>query len=429
MMAAKISTIVPSYNHEAFITEALVSVLNQTVPVDEVIVVDDASTDRSLDYIRSNPDVRIRLIALEKNQGGAEALNIGITEARNEFIAICNSDDVWEPEKIERQLALLEPNPDIAAVFCDVDWIGRHGESIGDTLPFDNVFRERNRTRHEWLRRLFAQGNCLCHPSILIRKAVYDRVGRYDNRLRQLPDYHMWLRVLQHFDIHVLPDKLVRFRIHTNTSASSPATLLRDHNEFLDIATEFFQSLNRENFWRSFGSKIAPFDPRFDLTVEKILYLWSSGVLQPPRPPVMASWLASSLAMDLLKTDAGQKIWASYGLTMRDFHTLRGIESPWHPSRQLDTFSAEEKAVLRMVGGGDRLESFVDFVAPLTSVAEREPVPEQEQLPELSEISAQPNVTNSKLTQRRWKFWRKLDALRRHPFKYHKRKSFLKAHT
>jgi glycosyltransferase involved in cell wall biosynthesis len=421
---ARISTIVPSYNHEAFITEALASVLNQTVPVDEVIVVDDASTDRSLDCIRSNPDARIRLIALEKNQGGAEALNIGIAEASNEFIAICNSDDVWEPEKIERQLALLEANPDIAAVFCDVDWIGWHGESISGTLPFDNLFRERNRTRHEWLRRLLEQGNCLCHPTILIRKTVYDRVGRYDNRLRQLPDYHMWLRVLQHFDIHILPEKLVRFRIHANTSAPSPAAVARDTNEFVDIATEFFQSIERENFWRSFGSEMAPFDPRFDLTMEKILYLWSFA---GSRPPVLTSWLANGLAMALLRTEVGLKNLASYGLTMRDFHTLRGIESPWHPSRQLDSFSAEEKAVLRMVGGGDRLESFVDFVAPPKS--EPVSVPEKEQVPELSEISAHQNVTNSKLTHRRPKFWLKLVALTRHPFKSHKRKLFLKAHT
>ena len=80
-----------------------------------------------------------------------------------------------------------------------------------------------------------------------------------------------------------------------------------------------------------------PFDPRFDLTFEKILYLWSFNWA---RPLALASQLANGLAMELLSTDEGKKVWASYGFTMGDFHALRGIESCWFPLRQPDSFSA-----------------------------------------------------------------------------------------
>jgi len=114
---ASISVIIPSYNHSAFISEAIESVLSQSVQVAEIIIVDDCSVDNTLDVIRQFKDKRIHLIKNARNQGGAETLNIGIRCASSEWIAICNSDDVWEKEKLKIQLDNADQFPDTVAFF------------------------------------------------------------------------------------------------------------------------------------------------------------------------------------------------------------------------------------------------------------------------------------------------------------------------
>jgi glycosyltransferase involved in cell wall biosynthesis len=233
-----ICAIVPSYNHADYVVDAVASVLNQTAPVREVIVVDDASTDESLLRLRQFDDPRLRIIALDKNAGGSEALNIGIRASASPLIAICNSDDLWEPTKLERQIPWLKADPNIGAVFTGVSWIGEYGEELKDRGEAGEVFRVKNRSRHAWIKALVENGNCLCHPTVLIRRSVYDKVGLYDNRLRQLPDQKMWLALLMQTELHVLDEKLVRFRIHDNTSAPSPSVSTRDRNECCDIFLE-----------------------------------------------------------------------------------------------------------------------------------------------------------------------------------------------
>ncbi|WP_170937367.1 MULTISPECIES: glycosyltransferase [Rhodomicrobium] len=348
----EISVIVPSYNHAPYVLDAVASVLNQTHPVAEIIVVEDASSDDSLTRLRGLDDPRIKIIALDRNAGGSESLNIGIRAARCPLIAICNSDDLWEPAKLERQLPWLISDPNIGAVFTNVSWIGKYSEELGDKGGgHGDVFRVENRSRHAWMRRLLEGGNCFCHPSVLIRKSLYDSAGLYDNRLRQLPDYKMWLAIVRRAEIHVLDEKLVRFRIHDNTSAPSPAASTRDRNEFFDIFSEFMQSMSASDFFLAFGSRLPPSDPRYDLAVEKALYLWSmTGAISP-----IASWVANDMCMRLLDTDAGRAAWASYGFTMVDFHLLRGIESPWLRGRTEGDFTAGECSVLARIGAIARL--------------------------------------------------------------------------
>jgi glycosyltransferase involved in cell wall biosynthesis len=341
-----ISVIVPSYNHEKYIREAIYSVLNQTVPVLEIIVVDDASGDKSVQRVREISDKRIRIVELEQNVGGAEALNIGIAQANGTLIGICNSDDIWEPQKLEMQTAILKENPDVGFVFSDVTWIGEAGEEIRSEEAFGAVFQQSNRTRYKWMRHLFENGNCLCHPSILARRALYESVPKYDNRLRQLPDYKMWLSMLQHSSLHVMVEKLVRFRIHDNTSKPSPAVSVRDRNECLDIAFEFMSNLSEENFVSSFGSSRPSYDKSFNLVIEKIIYLWS---VQSHMKSI-AAWMANALAMHLLSTDDGWAAWRRYGFSSHEFHVLRGIESPWVGSRIQHVTSAQELDILRRIG-------------------------------------------------------------------------------
>jgi glycosyltransferase involved in cell wall biosynthesis len=346
----EISVIVPSYNHADYVLDAVASVLTQTAPFHEVIVVDDASSDESLLRLRQFDDPRLRIIALDRNAGGSEALNVGIRASNSPLIAICNSDDLWEPTKLQRQLPWLEADPDIGAVFTDVSWIGRFGEELKDRGEAGAVFRVKNRSRHAWIKWLLENANCFCHPSVLIRRSVYDKVGLYDNRLRQLPDYKMWLSLLMQTELHVLDEKLVRFRIHNNTSALSPSVSTRDRNECFDIVLDLMANMTSDDFFPAFGSQLPPTHPNYNLAIEKSLYLWSlDGHISP-----IAFWIANKICMDLLATDMGKAAWESYGFTMFDFHLLRGVESPWVSARGNGVLTDAEYTILDRVGAVTR---------------------------------------------------------------------------
>ena len=113
-----ITVVMPNYNGHRFVEQAIDSVLNQTYPNFELLVVDDCSKDDSLQLVqqKAQSDDRVRVIALEHNAGVANARNVGIREAKGEFIALLDNDDLWTEDKLERQLALANSGADI--VYC-----------------------------------------------------------------------------------------------------------------------------------------------------------------------------------------------------------------------------------------------------------------------------------------------------------------------
>lgn len=273
-----VSVVMPSYNHGGFVRPAIDSVLAQTVRDIELIVVDDGSQDASPAILSGLQDPRLRIRLLERNYGACHAMNTALQMSTGKFIAVCNSDDVWKPDKLRRQLEVLDKLPAVAAIFSDVEWINSEGKKLADSAlpPFASVFRQQNRSRWSWLRSLLETGNCLCHPSILIRREAYELVGPYDNRLRQLPDLDMWTRIVQHFDIFVMSDRLLSFRIHDrNTSTPSPETSQRDLHERRFILSKVMDRISPDNFVRAFGLKGIDLSDALDLQIERALYLTS----------------------------------------------------------------------------------------------------------------------------------------------------------
>lgn len=352
-MAPRVSVIIPSFNHAAFIKSAVNSVLTQTLQELEVVIVDDGSADCSAQIIGDLNDSRVRSIVLSRNQGACEALNIGIRESKAPLIAICNSDDEWLPEKLELQLQVLESNPELAAVFSDVFWIDEQGKELDDErIATARVFQQKNRSRAAWLRDLVQGRNCLCHPSVLIRREIYDKCGLYDNCFRQLPDYNMWLRVLEKYPIEVLSEKLVRFRVCTgqeNASAPTPSNLIRDRNEQALILRRLFKRISAETFAESFGTTKSLSDPEFSFALEKSLYLAKHKGIH--------TTLFHDIAIETLyeflqeQPDHGT-ILDSYGLPSNVFHIITGIYSPWHSRELLGQLTPEERSFLQ----GDTFE-------------------------------------------------------------------------
>lgn len=125
-----ISVVMPNYNGHRFVEQAIDSVLSQTYENFELLVVDDCSNDDSVSLIKhkAQSDSRIRVIALEHNAGVANARNVGIREAKGEYIALLDNDDLWTEDKLERQLALAQKGADI--VYCSYDFIDEQNNSI-----------------------------------------------------------------------------------------------------------------------------------------------------------------------------------------------------------------------------------------------------------------------------------------------------------
>ena len=227
-----ISVVVASYNHQAYVQACLQSVLDQDFQDFEIVVTDDGSSDDTVARIQALQDPRIRLKVLPHNRGACIALNDAILRARGRFIAVLNSDDYFLPCKLGQQLAYLQAHPQVGAVFGLPAFINEQGEVFDDPAHRDhNAFVAGERTRHQWLRHFFDEGNALCHPTVLIRREVYDRLGLYDPRLAQVPDLDMWIRLASHTGLHVMPQALTAFRVRDglqNASAGRPEVIVRD---------------------------------------------------------------------------------------------------------------------------------------------------------------------------------------------------------
>jgi glycosyltransferase involved in cell wall biosynthesis len=216
---APVSVIIPAYNAEDFIAEAIESVHAQTLPVSEIIVVDDGSSDRTAELAEQSGAFVIR----QEHGGISVARNAGIRAAKHEWIAFLDADDTWEPQKIEYQLAAIRRYPDVGLVSCDLSqWI--HGspppEIVSDATGVADI---------EALMIYIpeAHGDFLADqmtynpPTMVIRRELLLSVGLFDERVRYV-EVECFLRVMARCPIVLVELPLVRERLHErNTSANS----------------------------------------------------------------------------------------------------------------------------------------------------------------------------------------------------------------
>ena len=252
----RVSVILTSYNHAKYLKEAIDSVLNQTFSDFELIIWDDASTDESWQIITSYSDGRIKSFRNDVQKRAAFGVNKAISEiAAGEYVALHHSDDVWEPQKLETQVAFLDAHPEVGAVFTNALIITENGDLLKNRAhAYYKIFDQPNRTRQEWLRHFFCHGNALCHPSVLIRKICYAEGELYRSGLGLLADLDMWIRVCLKHDIFILPEKLVRYRVRANgTNASTdPTTRIRRPFEFLQVLNNYRKIVTPDELMKVF---------------------------------------------------------------------------------------------------------------------------------------------------------------------------------
>ena len=200
-----VSVVVPVFNQQEFIGEALHSIFGQSFRDFEIVVVDDGSTDETPAILaRYGKDIRV---LRQPNRGGAAALNAGVRAARGEWIAWLSADDAWEPSKLEEQVNALGQSPDAGLVYTDYVYIDSAGKILSREHFPCPVPRWR---RLIWLaRRCYINGS-----STLIRKDAFANVGLYDESDRLTPDWDLFLRIARKYNIVHVPEPLVRYRIH-----------------------------------------------------------------------------------------------------------------------------------------------------------------------------------------------------------------------
>jgi glycosyltransferase involved in cell wall biosynthesis len=200
-----ISVIIPAYNYARYLSEAIDSVFAQTYPALEVIVVDDGSTDDTPAVLAAYGD-RIRAIR-QQNQGVSAARNTGIAAARGEYVAFLDADDLWQPAKLEAQMARFDADPNFGLVYCGAESFDAEGQTL-------HVLRDGiegrvaiNMLRHEPV--IAAPGSNIIAP-----RRVAEEIGGFDTRMIGSEDWDFSYRVASRYAIGFAGEVLVRYRIH-----------------------------------------------------------------------------------------------------------------------------------------------------------------------------------------------------------------------
>jgi len=214
-MATKISVIVPTYNRADIISETIGSVLNQTYQNFEIIVVDDGSIDNTREIIVNINDPRIKYI-YQENAGPSAARNNGIKNAQGEYVAFLDSDDIWLPEKLEKQVNIINDNPDIGMVSCWAEGVSHDLKQV--------LYRKASKIncQKDFIRgMLFDPDNTINGtPTFVIKKEYFDKVGYFPENMKLLEDWDMWFRAALESEYCCINEVLAKFRTHSSLSTS-----------------------------------------------------------------------------------------------------------------------------------------------------------------------------------------------------------------
>lgn len=203
----RVSVVMPAYNAEKYIGEAIDSILNQTFTDFEFIIINDGSTDRTKEIILEYDDPRIVLLENEKNSGIVVTLNKGLDAAKGEYIARMDSDDIAVRERLQIQVKYMDKHSEIGVLGTGIRIFGDYIE------PYDRAFT----TNPDQLKAELIFNSCVAHPTVMIRKVVLvSEHFRYDKHYSGAEDYALWWGLSQKAKIATVPDILHHYRIHRN---------------------------------------------------------------------------------------------------------------------------------------------------------------------------------------------------------------------
>ncbi|URZ00946.1 glycosyltransferase family 2 protein [Clostridium felsineum] len=249
-----ISVVMPVYNDEKYVGEAIESILNQTYRNFEFIIINDGSTDNSLNIIRSYAEKDDRIIVVSrKNRGLVFSLNEGIGLSRGKYIARMDSDDISDKTRFEKQINYIKSN--------SVDILGTYAETFGvaekEKERIFNIYINSGNSEE-----IFLKYCLICHSSIMMKKEVIENLNGYDESFLSGEDYDLWLRALKSgYKIEKIEEQLVKVRCHDDSKTKLDAEygILKDHMRArLNYLKDIFNTKNSFALWGAgAGGRIA----------------------------------------------------------------------------------------------------------------------------------------------------------------------------
>ncbi len=218
----RLSVVVPSFNTARFIGDTVASLLGQTMADLEVIVVDDGSTDDSVQRLLAIDDERLTLVR-QANRGLAGARNTGIILARAPFIGLCDSDDVWHARKAELHLERMKHAPDVGITFSLSTYLEENGAPTGQILG--------TTCAEPTLRQLLRRNHLGNGSTAIVRRACFEQVGLFDESLRSVEDWEIWIRIAAR-----TPFRFVRIAAPLTGYRMRPDSLMQSYETYLQCA-------------------------------------------------------------------------------------------------------------------------------------------------------------------------------------------------
>jgi glycosyltransferase involved in cell wall biosynthesis len=256
----KISVIIPVYNGMKYLPETIESILNQTFTDFEGLIINDGSTDNIVEWISQLSDRRIRLIS-QTNQGTAAARNRGIIEAKGEYIALLDADDIWELTKLEKQAKCLDNNPAVGLVDTWAMIIDEYGNPTGRM----RIHQLEGDVYHKVYEA--CDSPVCCGSSPMIRRSCFDVLGFFDPDIKIVEDVDMWVRIASRYHYGLVKEVLVRYRQHPRNKSRDCQSMLQDFRaliektysslpvESLYLRAKCYGKLNLFLAWRAMENK------------------------------------------------------------------------------------------------------------------------------------------------------------------------------
>ena len=230
-----VSVVIPSYNSEKHVINAINSVLKQTYTVFEIIVIDDGSKDDTKQIFENIDDTRVRYI-YQENAGASAARNKGISLAEGEFIAFLDADDEWYPEKLEKQVNILKKNPNIGLNFCCVE----KTDSKGNFLHIKKFKHDKN--HKEIMKGMLVESfsNIIYPSTVIARKVLFEGQEGFDTRIIIAEDRDLWLTLGINAEFSCLNEPLVKHK-KVDSSLTSTTNIKKHHKSYWISLEKFFK--------------------------------------------------------------------------------------------------------------------------------------------------------------------------------------------
>jgi glycosyltransferase involved in cell wall biosynthesis len=200
------SVVIPVRNGADYITEAIESILRQTLKPAEIIVVNDGSTDNTAEILKQY-GTKLK-VTTSSGLGAPSARNFGVKAAKSQFIAFLDCDDIAHPDRLKKQLECLLANPEAGMVFCAMTYIDKNGQSNGGDVRCPEY------NHNGFLGQLFERNRIGSTSVVMIRKKIFFDLGGFDEAFDYSEDYDLWLRVARDWKIYYLDETLLKYRLH-----------------------------------------------------------------------------------------------------------------------------------------------------------------------------------------------------------------------